>query len=124
MNNKNAQIDTQIVQELFTLNLNISKTFEEVCQDILNKRNTDYCGAYELMKHDKLKSECFKISSITGQSGQTKIETDAAEGKKKKQGKLKSIQKIIDKNKEINEYLAQRNDPSSRNKNQSMKPLT
>jgi 5'-AMP-activated protein kinase, catalytic alpha subunit len=68
MNNKNAQIDTQIAQELFTLNLNITKTFDEVCQDILNKRNTDYCGAYELMKHDKLKSECFKISAITGKA--------------------------------------------------------
>jgi len=43
------------------LNLNISKSFEEVCQDIMNKRNTDYCGAYELIKHDKLKNECFKI---------------------------------------------------------------
>ena len=67
LNNKNAQIDTEIVQALFTFNLNITKTFDEVCQDILNKRNTDYCGAYELMKHDKLKSECFKIESITGQ---------------------------------------------------------
>lgn len=61
MNNKNAQIDTQIVHELFQLNLNINKSFDEVSQDILNKRNTDYCGAYELMKHDKLKNECFKI---------------------------------------------------------------
>lgn len=62
MNNKNAQIDTQIVHELFQLNLNINKSFEEVSQDILNKRNTDYCGAYELMKHDKLKNECFRIN--------------------------------------------------------------
>jgi len=61
MNNKNAQIDKQIVNELFNLNMSITKSFDEVCQDIMNKRNTDYCGAYELMKHDKLKNECFKI---------------------------------------------------------------
>lgn len=101
MNNKNAQIDTQIAQELFTLNLNITKTFDEVCQDILNKRNTDYCGAYELMKHDKLKSECFKISAITGKAH------DEDKNDKKKQGKLKTIQKVINKNKEINEFLVQ-----------------
>lgn len=47
--------------ELFKLDLNITKSFDEVCQDIMNKRNTDYCGAYELMKHDKLKNECFKL---------------------------------------------------------------
>jgi hypothetical protein len=44
------------------LNFNIGKSFDEVCQDILNKRNTDYCGAYELIKHDKLKKECFKLN--------------------------------------------------------------
>jgi hypothetical protein len=60
MNNKSNQIDRQIVKELFTFNLNITKDFDEVCQDILNKRNTDYCGAYELIKHDKIKNECFK----------------------------------------------------------------
>lgn len=31
MNSKNNQIDRQIVQELFKLNLNIQKTFDEVC---------------------------------------------------------------------------------------------
>jgi carbon catabolite-derepressing protein kinase len=62
MNTKNNQVDKEIVQQLFKLNLNIQKSFEEVCQDILNKRNTEYCGAYELMKHDKLKNECFKTA--------------------------------------------------------------
>ena len=61
MNNKNSQIDEDIVRDLFNLNLNIQKSFEEVKHDIMNKRNTDYCGAYELMKHDKLKNECFKV---------------------------------------------------------------
>ena len=31
MNNKNNQIDNQIVNELFSLNLNINKSFDEVC---------------------------------------------------------------------------------------------
>ena len=85
---------------MFTFNLNITKTFDEVCQDILNKRNTDYCGAYELMKHDKLKSECFKIDTITGQKKNNFMD-------KKKQGKFKSVQKIIEKNKDINDLVSQ-----------------
>lgn len=60
MNTKNNQIDKSIVKDLFNLNLNITKTFEEVCNDIENRRNNDYCGAYELIKHDKLKNECFQ----------------------------------------------------------------
>jgi hypothetical protein len=99
LNTKNAQIDTEIVKALFSFNLNITKTFDEVCQDILNKRNTDYCGAYELMKHDKLKSECFKIA------GQKPKQNNFVE--KKKIGKFKSIQKIIDKNREINDMVSQ-----------------
>ena len=97
MNTKNSQIDTQIVQELFTLNLNIQKNFDEVCQDILNKRNTDYCGAYELIKHDKLKNECFKIPG--------KDKNDDEQKQKKKQGKLRSVQQIIEKNKKLNVLL-------------------
>ena len=52
------------------------------------------------MKHDKLKSECFKISSITG-----KQNDEDKNNNSKKQGKLKTIQKVINKNKEINEFL-------------------
>jgi len=63
--------------------LNITKSFEEVSQDILNKRNTDYCGAYELIKHDKIKNECFKIKK--GPSD----EADEKAGKR--QGKLDNI---------------------------------
>ena len=69
------------------MNLNINKTFEEVCQDILNKRNTDYCGAYELMKHDKLKNECFK--------------TDQKKDNKKK--KLRSVNMILQRNRDLME---------------------
>lgn len=87
MNNKSSQVDKQIVQELFNLNLNITKSFEEVCQDILNKRNTDYCGAYELIKHDKIKNECFKTKK-----------SHASEAKK--EGKLDNIQSILDRSRE------------------------
>ena len=37
----------------------ISKTFEEVCRDIEEKKSVDHVGAYELMKHDKMKKQCF-----------------------------------------------------------------
>lgn len=37
----------------------ITKTFEEVCQDIQEKKSVDHVGAYELMKHDKMKQDCF-----------------------------------------------------------------
>ena len=61
------------------------------------------------MKHDKLKSECFKISTITGQANRA-IEQENDKKDKKKQRKLKSIQKIIDKNKSINDHLSQKCD--------------
>ena len=66
-------VDKKIVQELFKLNLNITKSFDEVCQDILNKRNTDYCGAYELIKHDKLKREYFMPGAQGGGVNQKAI---------------------------------------------------
>ena len=37
----------------------ITKSFEEVCQDILDRKTVEYVGAYELMKHDKMKMQCF-----------------------------------------------------------------
>jgi len=37
----------------------LNKTFEEVCKDVSEKKAADYVGSYELMKHDKLKRECF-----------------------------------------------------------------
>jgi hypothetical protein len=42
---------------------------QEVIKDIADKKNVDYCGAYELMKHDKLKQECF--DSPVGRSSRT-----------------------------------------------------
>ena len=96
-------VDKKIVQELFKLNLNITKSFDDVCQDILNKRNTDYCGAYELIKHDKLKKEYFQ-SGVSGVNQKAIVNnymmsTDTArqsqnsetDKKYKKKGTLKSI---------------------------------
>ena len=58
------EIDLDIVNRLFEIyaskNTPISKTKQEVIKEILDKKNVDYCGAYELMKHDKLKQECFE----------------------------------------------------------------
>lgn len=37
------------------------KTEEEVIKAIKEKKNTDFCGIYELYSHDKLKKECLNI---------------------------------------------------------------
>ena len=37
----------------------INKTFQDVCKDILEKKSFEHVGAYELMKHDKMKKYCF-----------------------------------------------------------------
>ena len=42
----------------------IAKTFEEVCKDIAEKRSCDYVGSYELIKHDKLKKDCFDKAAL------------------------------------------------------------
>lgn len=34
---------------------------EEIVKIIKDKKNTDFCGIYELYYHDNLKKECFKI---------------------------------------------------------------
>jgi hypothetical protein len=38
-----------------------NRTEEEIIKAIKDKKNTDFCGIYELYNHDKLKKECFKI---------------------------------------------------------------
>ena len=43
---------------MYQMDRRISKTFEEVCQDIHEKKSADHVGAYELMKHDKMKKQC------------------------------------------------------------------
>ena len=42
----------------------MTKTIDEVIKDIADKKTADYVGSYELMKHDKLKRECFENGSI------------------------------------------------------------
>ncbi len=49
------------------MNRRISKTFDEVCKDIIEKKSVDYVGAYELIKHEKLKMKCF--NDINTQNG-------------------------------------------------------
>jgi hypothetical protein len=39
----------------------LSITEEEVIKAIKEKKNTDFCGIYELYSHDKLKKECLNI---------------------------------------------------------------
>jgi hypothetical protein len=41
------------------LDQRITASFEQVCKDIFEKKAVDYVGAYELLKHDKLKKEIF-----------------------------------------------------------------
>ena len=68
----------------------------------MNKRNTDYCGAYELIKHDKLKKEYFQSGVNTktivnnymaGTPRQS--ETSEQDKKYKKKGTLRSITQIL-----------------------------
>ena len=95
MNIKNTKINPKIVQELLKIYPTIDKTFEEVCQDILTKKNLDYCGAYELLNHDELKKKCFlprknKQKAIGPQDKEEKPKSNNA-----KVGKLRSVNRII-----------------------------
>lgn len=38
----------------------ITKTFDQVCQDILDRKNYEHVGAYELLKHEQMKRQCFE----------------------------------------------------------------
>eukprot|EP00347_Sterkiella_histriomuscorum_P016119 403354418 len=52
-------VDEEIVKKIFTLNLNLQgKPYNEIVRCIQEKRNTDFCGIYELYYHDKIKREC------------------------------------------------------------------
>jgi len=47
------------------MNINLQgKTFGEIVEAIKHKKNTDYCGIYELMYHEKMKKDCFKTVTI------------------------------------------------------------
>lgn len=64
----------EIIQKLFTvlifslmfyfqLNLNLNKSKEdEVIKAIKDKKNTEFCGVYELLHQDKMKKLYFSVS--------------------------------------------------------------
>ena len=51
-----------------------------MCKDISDKKAIDYVGSYELIKHDKLKRECFanKAQETDGQNagGRARLAAD------------------------------------------------
>lgn len=54
-----SQVDLEIVKQLFEIDKRIIKSMDQVCKDIAEKKAIDYVGAYELIKHNKMKKECF-----------------------------------------------------------------
>ncbi len=40
------------------------RTFEDIVQAIKEKRNTDFCGVYELYNHDKIKRKCLGVKKV------------------------------------------------------------
>lgn len=53
------------------------KSIDQVCKDIQEKKAIDYVGAYELIKHNKMKKECFnsqiKTDPTTAQNSEASI---------------------------------------------------
>lgn len=48
------------------MNLNLlGKTSEDIAKQIKEKKNTDYCGVYELLIHEKMKKKCFETQDTT-----------------------------------------------------------
>ncbi len=41
-----------------------------MCQDIAEKKYYDYVGAYELIKHNKMKQECFNAETLKSNAAQ------------------------------------------------------
>ena len=81
----------------------VDKSFEEMANDISSKKNFNYCGAYELLNHDELKKKCF-LPRRNKSSNHNQEEEKAPKKKKKtKIGKLRSINKIISRDHELNE---------------------
>lgn len=52
------QVSVSLIKP-WQLDSRITASFEQVCKDIAEKKAVDYVGAYELLKHDKLKKEIF-----------------------------------------------------------------
>jgi hypothetical protein len=47
---------------------------EQVARDIADKKSIDYVGAYELIKHNKMKKECFESAAAQKSSESTVIQ--------------------------------------------------
>lgn len=60
---KIIDVSLKVIYESFVqLNLNLQgKSEEDIIKAIKEKKNTDFCGIYELYYHDKLKKECLNI---------------------------------------------------------------
>lgn len=57
---KNEDIDMEIVEKLFGLNLNLCRdNMSEILRCIQERKNIDYCVTYEFLFHQKLLSTCF-----------------------------------------------------------------
>lgn len=50
----------EILNKVLLYTNKINKPVEDVIKSIKEKRNTDYCGIYELYYHEKLKKLCFE----------------------------------------------------------------
>ena len=54
---------------MLQLNINVQgKSYDEVVQAIREKKNTDFCGIYELFNHDKVKKLCSHMLNQTNLS--------------------------------------------------------
>jgi hypothetical protein len=63
------EVDYDIVKKLFTLNINlVGRSEEEIIKAIKEKKNTDFCGIYELLYHDKMKKDCLNIQNTNNSS--------------------------------------------------------
>lgn len=57
---KNEDIDQEIVDKLFELNLNLHKdNREQIINFIKDRKNIDFCVIYEFLHHQKLLETCF-----------------------------------------------------------------
>ena len=69
----------------------INKTFQDVCKDILEKKSVEHVGAYELMKHDKMKRQCF-----TGDRAKSAMIASITDPKNARQFYSITNQKLVD----------------------------
>jgi len=72
------EVDEDIVEELFKLNLNLDRNnIEDIKKSIKQRRNVDFCVIYDFLSHQKFIDKCFnktvsaqKVSSFKKKSSQ------------------------------------------------------